>query len=109
VSRRDGFELFSDLSRASAAGACVVYLASLSVQLRAAVGDDLGIVESALKQGGLFALMVLVFFFYRRDWKTLTESQQATNETLIKLVNTNVAVMTEVRDELRNVVSEVRR
>jgi hypothetical protein len=85
--------------------AAFLFLTASSV-LYASDGSELGIVESALKQGGLLAAMILILIFYRRDWAKLNVYQQQTNDQLMKLVQENITVMTQMRDEIRGLRRE---
>ena len=42
-----------------------------------------------IKQGGMLSVLLTVLFFYRRDWKALTEGVKDANTELIDLVREN--------------------
>jgi len=95
-------DLLEDILRAILASAALTYIISTQASLLAQTsGVEVSMVESALKQGGLFALIVLVMFFYRRDWAKLNDYQKNYNDRLIAVIESNTAVLTGVRDELR--------
>lgn len=56
--------------------------------MAAGISDpDLTLIQMALREGGAFAIILVILFFYRRDWKTTVEfwkDQHATTTTLVQ-------------------------
>ncbi len=67
--------------------------------------------EFAVRQGGAFAILALVLFYYRRDYRELTADKQADRAKLVDLVAAHATTMTEMSSALREnnqVIREMR-
>lgn len=56
-------------------------------------GQQIDFVKWALEEGGLFVVIVLVLYFYRRDFRQSAANLQAQVDALMKVVQNNVTVM----------------
>ncbi len=56
---------------------------------------QLSIVEKAFDKGGGYAILLLVGFFYRRDWQRLADTKDQQLTILTKLVAENTAAQTQ--------------
>jgi hypothetical protein len=63
--------------------------------------DPSPIIQWAIQQGGAFVVVLVILFFYRRDWKTATEYWQAQNAITTNLVTESTKANTDVAAALR--------
>jgi hypothetical protein len=61
-----------------------------------------GMVFQVLKTGGLPAVLLVVLFFYRRDYKTLCDYWQSQNVMATTLVGDNTKAITGMSDAIRH-------
>ena len=61
-----------------------------------------------IKSGGAFGLVGLLLWFYRRDWKTLTEYWQQQNSMLMTIVKTNTEELGKMQSSVRLMHDETR-
>lgn len=59
------------------------------------------IAQWALEKGGAFAVILIILFFYRRDYVQLTDFWRAQSETMKDLVEENTKAQTETAAALR--------
>lgn len=102
-----------DLVRSVAAAGSLVVAGWLSVGIRPVtpvIAQALGLptnpptetlFEFAIRQGGAFAILALVLFFYRRDWRDLTDYKGSRDTVLTGLVAEHTKAMTEMAAALR--------
>jgi uncharacterized membrane protein YvbJ len=62
---------------------------------------DQGILQWAIEKGGAFAVILIILFFYRRDYVQLTDFWKKQTETLVTLVEENTKAQTETSAALR--------
>jgi hypothetical protein len=84
-----------------------VYLARLySLSLEAAQPDLGGLatpqqqadfLQWALKEGGLFVVVIVILYFYRRDFGRAAQNQQAQTSALLQVVQTNVTALNSLQ------------
>lgn len=96
------FTRLNDLVAALVAGLTMIVpsgLVSLQAQVPPTLspGQQMDVVKWILEQGGLFVVIVVVLYFYRRDFKTSTANQQAQTNALLHVVQANVIAMQELR------------
>jgi hypothetical protein len=53
------------------------------------------------REGGAAAVIAMLVYFYRRDWKTLTEYWQQQNTLLMEIVRTNVQELAKTQEIVR--------
>jgi hypothetical protein len=63
--------------------------------------DQLTIMQWAVREGGAFAVILVILFFYRRDWKTAVEFWRDQHATTTQLVQDNTRAQTETAAALR--------
>ena len=61
-----------------------------------------------VEKGGAAAVIAMLVYFYRRDWKTLTEYWQSQNSLLMEIVRTNVQELAKTQEIVRLMQSENR-
>jgi len=59
------------------------------------------IVDFALRQGGAFAILVIVLYFYRKDYRDLNDYRKGRDELLVGLVRDQTKAQTEMAAALR--------
>lgn len=74
----------------------------------ATVPGSEGIMEFAIRQGGAFAILALVLFYYRRDYRALTAFQQEQINRLLEAMSTTAKVNAEVTAALRENTESLR-
>lgn len=110
---REGAE---DIAKASAASFSLIFAGWLSVGIRpispifAQVfgGDTVpltpnheSIFEFAVRQGGAFAILLIVLFYYRRDYRDLVAFRTERDQILVDLVKESTKANTEMANALR--------
>ena len=61
-----------------------------------------------IEKGGAAAVIAMLVYFYRRDWKTLTEYWQQQNTLLMEIVRTNVHELAKTQEIVRLMQAENR-
>ncbi len=56
--------------------------------------------QAVLEQGGLFACILVIGFFYRRDFKLLVAEERVRSEELLEVVRANTAAMTKLEQTI---------
>lgn len=64
------------------------------------VGSE-SILEFAVRQGGAFAILALVLFYYRRDYRDLTADRTTDKAILVNLISEQTKVMSEMTSAMR--------
>lgn len=67
-------------------------------------GDNVGesaFIQWALKEGGAFGVILVILFFYRRDWKAATEYWQQQNAITTKLVQESTMANSDMAAAMR--------
>lgn len=59
--------------------------------------DQVDLFSKILEQGGLFVVILVVLYFYRRDFRADKLNQQATVNALLHVVQANVTTMQEMK------------
>lgn len=106
--------MLPDLFRAVLASGCLVFAGWISVGFRPttpllaqmigatpAMPSVESFPEFAIRQGGAFAILALVLFFYRRDWRELTDYKSQRETTLITTIKEHTIAMSEMAAALR--------
>jgi len=79
--------------------------AAAMLQGAATTGGDgvpeVTVVETIIRQGGLFAVLLVVLFFYRRDYRQLTESRAEENAALRTMLVENTKAQSDTANALR--------
>ena len=100
-------ERVADLFHAGLAGAVLLATQSyaVAVQMPMVISlqdlpnlsgpEQISLLAKILEQGGLFVVIVLVLYFYRRDFRHDKANQQATISALLHVVQANVTAMQE--------------
>lgn len=55
----------------------------------------------AFQQGGAFTVILVILFFYRRDWKAVAEYQKEQNTMMVDLVKAATAAQVQCADAIR--------
>lgn len=63
--------------------------------------DQISLIQWGLREGGAFAVILVILFFYRRDWKTAVEFWRDQHAITTKLVQDNTVAQTETAAALR--------
>lgn len=63
--------------------------------------DQVSIAQWAVREGGAFVVILVILFFYRRDWKTATEFWREQNVLTTNLVIAATKAQTETAAALR--------
>lgn len=66
-----------------------------------AVAGETSFIEFAIRQGGALGVLAVVLWFYRRDYKALTEFWKQQNELTTRLVEDNTKAQTDMAAALR--------
>ena len=61
-----------------------------------------------IEKGGAAAVIAMLVYFYRRDWKTLTEYWQQQNTLLMEIVRSNVQELAKTQEIVRMMQAENR-
>lgn len=57
--------------------------------------------EFAVRQGGAFVILFVVLFYYRRDYRDLTDYKTLRDQVLVELVKENVKASADMANALR--------
>lgn len=60
--------------------------------------DQVNFVKWGLEQGGLFVVIVVVLYFYRRDFRAASLDRQAITNALLHVVQANITAMQAMKD-----------
>jgi hypothetical protein len=82
-----------DLAAAVGASGAVMTARVFSLQVPEPDAQQMDFVKWALKEGGMFVVVLVVLYFYRRDFRTSSQHQQAQSSALLQVVQGNVAAM----------------
>lgn len=94
----DMFITMTDLARATLATS-IIFGAPLFAQF---IGtSDESTLRWAIQQGGAFAVILVVLFFYRRDWKNVSEFWKQHSAEMNDLVTQATKAQTEMASALR--------
>lgn len=63
--------------------------------------DQVTVAQWAVREGGAFVVILVILFFYRRDWKTATEFWKEQNVLTTQLVAAATKAQTETAAALR--------
>jgi hypothetical protein len=64
-------------------------------------GDQFSIIQWAVKEGGAFGVILVILFFYRRDWKTAVDFWRDQHAITTDLVVASTKAQTETSAALR--------
>lgn len=87
-----------DLGLASAATVVLMASRTFALQLdQPPTTDEAEFLRWAIKEGGLFAVTLVILYFYRRDFKSAAASQQAQTNALLGVVQANITAMNAMK------------
>jgi hypothetical protein len=59
------------------------------------------ILEFAVRQGGAFAILLIVLFYYRRDYRDLVNYKNGRDQALMELIRENTKASTDMANAMR--------
>lgn len=113
---RGGVGVLIDAARTLAAGSALVFAGWISalpkvlafqVEGGAAVSEG-GIIEFALRQGGALAVLLVVLWFYRRDYKSLADFWKQSDGEKSRLIEELTRAQTEQSGAMREMSQAMR-
>ena len=96
---------------ATVALATAGYVSTTSVIVYAQASEPLGSIspmaEFAVRQGGALLVLLVVLFFYRRDYRYLSDYREQQFQVLVDLVGKNTQAFTDTASALRETATVV--